>query len=149
MQDVDAEAVEEVLTKAPARHLRFQIPVRRCHDLGIDCNGSIAADSGHQSLLEHAKQLGLCRKRHFADLIEKEGAVFGGLERALPRGDGAREGPTLVPKELAFHEVLRECGAVDGDERTPGTGSIPVYISRHQLLTGSALTDDQDWTGNW
>ena len=58
--------------------------------------------------------------------------------------DGSGERPFFVPEQFAFKESLRQCGAVDGNEGLGGAGTVAVNGARHQLLTGTAFTTDQN-----
>jgi hypothetical protein len=49
-----------------------------------------------------------------------------------------------MPEEFAFEQRLGQCGAVDGNEGLARTRAVAVNGSRQQLLTGTALTADQD-----
>ena len=66
-----------------------------------------AADAPEGLLLEEPQQLGLQRRRHLADLVEKHRAAVGLLEQAallLPR---VGERAALVAEQLALEQVSR------------------------------------------
>ena len=46
--------------------------------------------------------------------------------------------------ELALHEVARDGGHVDGDERSAGPGRVGVDGAGDELLAGAALAHEQD-----
>ena len=51
-------------------------------------------------------------QRHFAYLVEEEGAAVGQLEAADLAGIGPGEGPPLVAEKLTFDEAFGQRGAV-------------------------------------
>ena len=65
---------------------------------------------------------------------------FSGL---APR-PGAGEGAGLIAEQLAFHQILRNGGAVDFDERAAGAAAAVVQGLRHDLLAYAALPHDAD-----
>jgi hypothetical protein len=76
-----------------------------------------AADALDLALLEGAQELRLEARVHLAHLVQEEGAARGLLEAPDTAAVGAREGPLLVPEELALEERLGDGGAVHLDER--------------------------------
>jgi hypothetical protein len=57
---------------------------------------------------------------------------------------GAGKGTALTSEQLALHERRRQCGAVEGDEFSGGSGTAAVNGARHELLTCAGLTKQQD-----
>ena len=53
----------------------------------------------------------------------------------------------LVAEQLALQQVLRDGGAVEGQERRLGAGAVLVDRPGHQLLAGAALSGDQHGKG--
>jgi hypothetical protein len=49
-----------------------------------------------------------------------------------------------VPEELGLEEVLRNCGAVDGNERLVVAGALAVHEAGHDLLAGAGLAGNQN-----
>ena len=82
---------------------------------------------------------GLRLKRHFADLVEEDGAAGGQFEQAAARIDGAGEGALLVSEQLAFEQGLGEGGDVDGDEGLAAPGGQRMEAPRDQLLAGAGF----------
>ncbi len=69
---------------------------------------------------EESQELGLNLRAELADLVQKERAAGGGADdagRALVR---AREGAAAETEELTLHDVARNGGAVERDERPAG-----------------------------
>ena len=54
-------------------------------------------------------------------------------------GQGAGEGPADMTEELALQQVLRNRGAVDGDEGHRRARALMMNQARQQLLSGAAL----------
>ena len=82
-------------------------------------------------------------KRHVADLVEKQRAAVALLELADAAAVGAGEGALLVAEQLAFQQVLRDGGAVEGQERCFAPGAVLVDGPGDQFLAGAALAGDQ------
>src|SRR5207253_9161559 len=78
------------------------------------------------------------------DLVEEDGAAVGSLELADLELVGAREGASLITKQLALEELARHGGAVDLDERPRPAGREVVDRPRDQLLAGARLTRDEN-----
>ena len=83
------------------------------------------------------------RQGEFADFIEENCAAVGQLEAAFAFVGGAGEGSFFVPEEFAFHEVLRQCGAVELDERSVLARGIAVHRVGHQLFAGAVFALDE------
>ncbi len=94
-------------------------------------------------LLNEAQDLALQGQGKVADLVEEEGAVVGHLRLPHLAARGARERSLLVAEELVLEQGLGDRRAVDGDERALRAGRQLVERSRHQLLAGAALPEDQ------
>jgi hypothetical protein len=101
---------------------------------------SIAADPAEAAVVEKAQQLGLQVRRHLADFVEKHRALVRQFHQprfaaALRAGEGAGG----IAEQFAFGEVLRQCRAVQGQERSvvsrtdgvagAGHHSLPVPVS--------------------
>src|SRR5690606_36300990 len=89
-------------------------------------------------------QLRLEVEVELADLVEEEGPAVGLLELADVAGVRAGEGAVLVPEELALHELARDRGAVDDDERPALPVRVVVDGAGDELLAGPALALDRD-----
>src|SRR3989442_1292178 len=78
------------------------------------------------------------------DLVEEDGAAVGSLELADLELVRAREGASLITKQLALEELARHGGAVDLDEWPRPPGREVVDRPRDQLLAGARLTRDEN-----
>lgn len=118
--------------------------MRRRHDPHVGVDRLVAADAFERLLLEHAQELRLERRRHVADLVEQDRASAALLELADATPVGTREGPTFVPEQLAFEQVLRHRGAVHRDERRLRPSAVLVDRARYYLLAGATFSRDED-----
>jgi hypothetical protein len=77
-------------------------------------------------LLDCAQQFHLHGKRQVGDLVEEQRAAARGLKEPVTIGFGTGERSLPIAEELAFHQVLGNGSAVDGNERVfgPGTQSV-------------------------
>ncbi len=90
------------------------------------------------------KQLDLHRRRHFADLVEEQGAAVGLFEHAAPFPVGAGEGALVVAEELRLDQVFRDGAAVHRDEGGLAIGIAgTMQRSRHLFLAGAGFARDQ------
>ena len=81
-------------------------------------DGAIAdvAQSPEIMFFENLQQLGLHLQVDVANLIQKNGAVIGDLQKPLFGGDGAGERSLFVTEQLGFQEFARQSGAVQVEE---------------------------------
>ena len=137
------EAVIEVLAEAPLFDQLRQVVVGRRQDADPCADLLVAAEALETLLLQDAEDFGLKRRGHVADFIEEEGPAVGLLELAdaLPLGPG--EGALFVAEQLAFQQVLRDGGAVDGQEGLIGTAAVLVQGAGDQLLARPAFAQDE------
>src|ERR1700722_966395 len=102
----------------------------------INRNG-LAANRCDDTLLQGAQDLRLHGNVHVADLVEKQRSMLGFTKRALPVTHGAGKGAANMAKQLAFHELGRDCSTIDGDERFTAAMSVVMDGASHELLAGS------------
>src|SRR6185295_12710069 len=78
------------------------------------------------------------------ELVKEQGAPVSGLEQAglVPVRTGERTLP--MPEQLAFEQALRECRAVDRNQRLVGPAAVLVDKLGDQLLARPALPADED-----
>ncbi len=112
-----ADAVVEILAKAPLGHRASKLAVRGAEDADVDGDLRRAAEAGDGPRLEHAQQLGLQVQRHLADLVEEQGAAVRRLEVPGAPALGSGEGAALVAIELALEQVLRRARRSSGERR--------------------------------
>ena len=118
-----AEAVVKIFTEFFLLHVALQILVGGGDHANIDFDLLRAAD-GHEGMaFENAEQLGLAFEGHLADFVEEQHAAVGLLEKADMVAIGAGEGAGFVAEELAFHQLVRDGGAVDAKHRSIGAGA--------------------------
>src|SRR5437588_7024492 len=94
-------------------------------------------------MLVCGQQLSLRRGRQVADLGEEEGPATRRLECAFARSIGAGERTTLMSEQLALHELMGQCGAVDRDKRSFGVGAEAMQLPGDELFARATFTDDQ------
>src|SRR5262245_12260072 len=98
----------------------------------------------HFAFLDRAQQLRLKVQRHVADLVQEQRAAMRRPNEtfAVARRTGKRA--LLVTEELAFEQRFRNRSAVHRNEG-PGTSRARAMNRlREELLTGTALTLDDD-----
>src|SRR5262249_56899258 len=138
------EAVKEVFSKAPLRHLFAQVLDRRRHYAHVYREDLRAAQALDLTLLKNAQELDLCRGRDFTHLVQKERSATGSLEAAFSPGDGPGEGALLDAEQLRLEDGFRQGGAIDGDERTLRPRGELVDGAGGELLAGAGLAHQQN-----
>ncbi len=109
----------------------------------VHLDGAVSAHAFEFAFLQNAQQFALEWQGEFADFIEENGAAVGQLEAAFAFVGGAGEGSFFVPKEFAFHEVLRQRGAVELDEGAVLAVGVVVHRVGHEFLAGAVLALDE------
>ncbi len=102
-----------------------------------------AADRPEFPLLQQAQQLDLQLRRHLADLVEQQRTAARQLHQPDLVGNRAGERALLVAEQLRLHELGRDGGAVDLDERAARALAVLVNGAGHQLLARPALAVNQ------
>jgi hypothetical protein len=126
----------------------FHVAVGGGHDPhihGVFLGGTDAPDG---FFLERTQQRGLQMERQFADLVQEERPTFGCIEQSLAVDGGPGEGALLVAEQFGFHQVGRNGGAVDGDERSLATRR-PMDQLCQLFLARTGFTEDQQWNCRW
>src|SRR5579885_1316079 len=142
--DVDhVDSVKQLLAEASRANLGFQVAVGRAQHAHIERDRVVGAERITFPFLQSAQQLDLERQRHLADLVEKYGALVGGLEQADLVLSGPGEGALFVAEQLAFEQVFRQRAAIDRQKAPVGALGTEVDGARDQLLAGARLAGDQ------
>ena len=92
--------MKQVFPEEPFTASQFEIPIRGGDHANVGVQVEVASDATEDAFLQYAKKLGLDLDVHFADLIEKQRASFGNLEKSAFQGRRARESSPLMTKEL-------------------------------------------------
>ena len=88
----NVEAVKQVGAKSSFARTFLQVFVGRVQKSYVDLDGTGAANPHKFAFLENTQQLGLQDQGEFANLIEKNGAALGNLEKPFFLIDGAGKG---------------------------------------------------------
>ena len=113
----DVQPVVEVRTEFPLRNRIVQISIGGGDDADVDADRPRASQSQELTLLEHAQELRLRRRRHLGDFVEEQHAARGQFNLARLRLLRASERSTLESEQLGLEELLRQRRAIDRDER--------------------------------
>ncbi|MNP40409.1 hypothetical protein D3C76_1340500 [compost metagenome] len=114
----DVEAIEQVFAEQAFADHFFQVAVGRAEDPHVDLDLTVPAHPAKAAIVEKPQELGLQIGRHLANLVEKHRALVGQFHQprlAAPLRAG--EGAGGVAEQFAFGEVLRQCRAVQCQER--------------------------------
>ena len=112
----DIEAEIQILAELCPSSLRLRDRGWWWRSGGFDLDRRGAADAVDLALLNARSSLACRRVIHLADFVEQQRAAIGLLELADAAGDGAGEGALFMAEQLAFQQIFRNGGAIDGDE---------------------------------
>jgi serine/threonine protein kinase len=120
------EAKEQIVAESSLLHLTIEIPSGGRKHAHIDLEPAIATDPLHLAALDGTQELGLECDVEIPHLVDQERPAVSLLEDSLPRGDGSREGATLVAEERRLDQAGRNGGAIEHHERLarPSTGLV-------------------------
>src|ERR1700682_4314582 len=90
----------------------LQILISRGQKAHVEFDRSRTADAHEFALLKHAEQLGLQRRRKFADFVKENASALGDFQQPFLLTNSAGERSLLVPEQLAFEKCFRERGAI-------------------------------------
>ena len=116
-QPDDIQAVEQIFAEPTVVDRCLEVGVGRGDDADVDGQRRGLAERGDLARFEEAEQLGLQIEAQLADFVEEEGAAAGGADEARVVAVGAGERAAAMAEELAFEQIARDGGAVEGDER--------------------------------
>ena len=140
----DVEAVVEVFAEASVADRVVEVGVGGGDDADVDGQRPRFAERRDLARFEEAEELRLEVESELADFVEEERAVAGAANEAGVVAVGAGEGAAAVAEQLAFEQVARDGGAVEGDERFLGAVGEVVDGAGEDFLAGAALAGDED-----
>ena len=114
----NVEAVKQVAAETPFCDFLVQLPVGRGNDADVDPDVRRPADAFKAFLLEEAQQLGLQRRHHLRDLVEKHRAAVGALEQPALLHPRIGKRAALVPEQFTFQQVFWQRRTRNVHERT-------------------------------
>ena len=138
------QAVEQVFTEQSLAHPFFQILVGGGNHAHVGLDRSMAAHAVKLSVGQDPQQAGLQLGRHVTDFVQEQRAAFGLFKPAATPGLGAGKRPSLVAEQLAFQQVARNGGGIDGDKGFGRAGRMAVQGLGNQLFARARFTGDQD-----
>jgi hypothetical protein len=104
---------------------------------------AVGAHGPHDSVLQHAQQLGLKLQRHLADLIEEDRSAVGRAEKPVARTRRAGKGAALMAEHLGLQQLMRNRRTVDRHEGAAAPCRQSMDRPRDDFLAGAALACDQ------
>ena len=112
----------------------------RAYNPGINRNRLARTDPLDHPLLQKAQQFNLQRQRDIANFIEEQRAPSGHFDLALGGLDRSGKGALLMPEQLAFEQVFRDCRTVDRNEGAMAAVARFMQAAGQQFLAGPAGT---------
>ena len=138
------QPIIKILAERAVFHLALENLVRRADDANIYGNAFVVAHASDFAFLEDAEKLCLQRRRHRVHLIEKDRPEIRFFKQPALVRDRAGECSLLVPEQLRFQQIFRECAAVDCDEGMVLEVAVEMQTARDQFLAGAALALNQN-----
>src|ERR687895_630527 len=139
----DAQAVVKIAPEGALFDHAPEVTMGGREHAHVDPPRFALAETADLSLLQHAQQQALGRRRKIADLVEKYGSAVRRLEHALAVAVRAGESAARVAEEVGEEQGLREGGAVDGEEGPLRPRAGAMELSGRELLARTALAQDQ------
>ena len=134
-----AEPVIQILSKSSGAHFMSQVLVRGHHDAHIGLAHLRSPYARELTGLQYTKKTHLCSGRHFADLVQENGAAIRLLEVPDAALDRSRVRSFLGAEQLRLDEALRDGAAVDDGERLAPPGAKSVDRLCDKLLARAAF----------
>ncbi len=138
------EPEQQILTKAPRRHLARKIGVGRRENAHVDASRPGGTDPLHFPGLQHPQELGLLPEAERPDLVQQERATLRQLESADPVGARIGERALHVAEHLALEQTLGEPAEIDRHQRPGRARRGGVQPLGHDFLAGPVLAADED-----
>ena len=140
----DGNAVPEILAELPGGHHARQVAMRGGHDPHVHVLRLLRADAFQPPVLQDPQQPHLRGQGQLADFVQQQRAAVGPLEPALPRLNGAGEGPALVAEELRIDQFAGNGPAIDAQEGPRRPRRMRVNHAGDQFFSGAGLTHQED-----
>src|SRR5690606_3451900 len=141
--DLEAQSIEQVRTKAPLVGQLRQVLVGRRDDPNIDTHRPRRADAIDLAIFHRAEKPLLRRHRQRSDFIEEQRPAIGFLEPPGTLASGTSKGAGLVPEQLGFDQRFGKRGAVHRHQGLLPSIRQAVQAFGDQFLTRPPLPDHQ------
>jgi hypothetical protein len=142
-EDKTRQAEIEVLAEVAGFDLGLEIRIGGREHTHVHLEFPGCPQRHQRATFQHPQQLGLQPRRHVTDLIQEQGASIGIPEVAFLVTNRPGEGPLEVAEEERFGEILRDRGAIDGEEGGLATRAAVVDSPGDEFLAGATLADDE------
>src|SRR3989442_2498807 len=133
------QTVIDILAEPASPYLSLEGDIGGGDDPRRHADRLLAADRLDLSLLQRTQELRLRGEGKVDDLIEEKGPPSGKLELPLLALMGSGERALLVTQELRLDQGVRDCAAVDRDERLLAPGTQLMDRASDELLAGAGL----------
>jgi hypothetical protein len=118
--------------------------MRRGYDPDADADGPLATDTHDLTVLDHAEESHLCRRRELPNLVKEERPSVSLFEPALSPTDGAGERARLVAKQLGVDQIGSNRPTVHAAKRALPKRGVFVNRAGDDLFARSRLSEQQD-----
>ena len=137
------DAVIEVLAKRAFLDEFFGVLVGSADDAHVDGDFFAPADAFDDAFLQEAQHLRLQRKRHVADLVEKQRTAVRHLDLAERLFVRTRKRAFLVAEQLGLEQVLGNGRTVDRNEVFVGVRAETMQRACEQFFAGAAFAEQE------
>src|SRR5258705_1691039 len=141
---VPAESIIEVGPQRSGVQKLPNAPIRRCDEANLGSSRSVLPQTPVRTVLNHSQDLRLDRLGQLRQLIEQERSAVRLRHKSCPLPKGTRVGAKRGAEELRIGERLGKRCAVHDRPRSSRRRTQLVDQIRHQLLSGTCLSLDQN-----
>ena len=122
---------------------QFQVAISGGNNADVDGPAFGGADGLDLPFLQRAEKLGLHLQRHFADLIQQQGAAIGGFHQPLLGLHRSRKRAARVAEQFRLDQGGHQRRAFHRHKRLLFSRPKIMNAARHEFLAGAALAQNQ------
>ena len=133
------EPVEQILPELAALHQSGQVLLGGANDPNIDLYFLLVAEAAEHAVLQHAQQLHLHQRRHFANFIQCQGAAVGLIQHAAFALGVVAKGAGGVAEQFVFGGIVGDGGAVEQNKGAFTAQAGLMAGAGQQILAGAGF----------
>src|SRR5208337_1775712 len=123
-------------------HGRLEVAIGGSNYSDIHGHLFVAAEAVVRDRVKRPQELDLYLRFEFPNFVQEKRAAVGALKQTRLGRIGPAERPLFVAEQFAFHQVLRQSGAVEIDPRLGATIRMLVDDPGDELFSGAGFSSD-------
>ena len=143
-QEDRADAEVEIAPESILLDQPCQVPMGRRDQPDIHPTVLYISEAPEASFFEDLEQLGLHRKVHVSDLVEKQRAAVRDFQQSDLARDRSGERPFFVTEEFGLEEIPVETGAIEIQKALLAPGAVVMKPGGEDSLARTGLAPDED-----